>query len=138
MKTLEEVAKKYKQTAAQAIYPGFPYGGYSKTRSSKAFKTGNLLSSFVSANADNKSIGRKIVNGFEFTLDIAPAQAPYGQYVHNGTYKMEARPFAEIAFDSPIFRKSLDEFLKEQLGDMVEMEFDKINTSLTKAGFTAT
>lgn len=136
MKTLEEVSKKYKQTAGQAIYPGFPYSGYSKTRSSKAFKTGNLLSSFVSENSDNKKIGRKIINGFEFELDIAPSRAPYGQYVHNGTTKMEARPFAEIAFDSPIFRKSLDEFLVEQVGELVDLEFDKINTSLTKAGFT--
>jgi hypothetical protein len=135
MKTLEEVAKKYKQTAAQAIYPGFPYNGYSKTRSSKAFKTGNLLSKFVSANADNKSIGRKIVNGFEFILTIAPNGAEYGRWVHNGTLKMQARPYAEIAFDSPMFRKTLDEFMEEQVGEMIDMEFEPINDAFEKAGF---
>lgn len=135
MKTLEEVAKKYKQTAAQAIYPGFPYNGYSKTRSSKAFKTGNLLSKFVSANADNKAIGRKIVNGFEFVLTIAPDGAEYGRWVHNGTLKMEARPFAEIGFDSPMFRKTLDEFIETQFDEFIETEFDQLNDSFEKAGF---
>lgn len=135
MKTLEEVAKKYKQTVAQAIYPGFPYKGYRKTGSSRAYKTGNLLSKFVSANSDNKSIGRKIVNGFEFTLNIAPQGAEYGRFVHNGTWKMDARPFAEIGFDSPIFRKTLDDFMVEQVGEIVEKEFEQINDAFAKAGF---
>ena len=54
MKTLQDVAKAYKQAAGRAIYPGVPYSGY-KTGSSRAFKTGNLLSSFVSSpkNAPN-------------------------------------------------------------------------------------
>lgn len=136
MKTLEDVAKKYKQTAAQAIYPGFPYSSYSKTRSSKAFKTGNLLSKFVSANSNNSQIGRKIINGFEFTLDIAPDGAKYGQYVHNGTTKMEARPFAEIALEQPSFIQVLNEFIQEQVNNQVELEIQKFNKDLEKAGFT--
>jgi hypothetical protein len=135
MKTLEDVAKKYKQTAAQAIYPGFPYPAYEKTKSSKAFKTGNLLSKFVSANADNTAIGRRIVNGFEFILNISPDGAKYGQYVHNGTIKMEARPFAEIALEQPSFQKVLDEFIQEQVDNQVQLQLEKFNKDLERAGF---
>ena len=95
MKTLQDVAKSFKKAAGKAIYPGMPYSGY-KTGTSKAFKTGNLLSKFVSSplNAPN-TIGKKIINGYQFILQVGPQGAEYGTYVHYGTSKMSKRPYAE-------------------------------------------
>ncbi len=89
MKTLQDVAKSFKKAAGKAIYPGVSYSGY-KTGTSKAFKTGNLLSKFVTSpqNAPNQ-IGRKTINGFELVLEIGPQGAEYGTYVHYGTSKMK-------------------------------------------------
>jgi hypothetical protein len=135
MKTLQDVAKQFKKSAAQAIYPGFPYPAYQKTRSSKAFKTGNLLTQFVRANADDASIARKIVNGYEFTLNVAPPGAEYGRFVHFGTYKMQARPFAEIGAEDVKFRNALNELIQEEIGTMLQNEVDVISQNFQRAGF---
>ena len=135
MKTLQDVAKQYKKSAAQAIYPGFPYPAYQKTRSSKAFKTGNLLTQFVRNNADDTAIGRKIVNGYEFTLNVAPQGAEYGRFVHFGTTKMQARPFAQIGAEDKKFRDTLDEFLMGELDQMVMKELSGVSQQFKKAGF---
>jgi hypothetical protein len=135
MKTLQDVAKHYKKSAAQAIYPGFPYSPYQKTRSSRAFKTGNLLTQFVRANADDTTISRKIVNGYEFTLNVAPPGAEYGSYVHFGTSKMQARPFAEIGAEDKKFRDVLNEFIQQEVGTMLQNEVDVITQNFQRAGF---
>jgi len=135
MKTLQDVAKQYKKSAAQAIYPGFPYSPYQKTRSSRAFKTGNLLTQFVRANADDTTISRKIVNGYEFTLNVAPTGAEYGRFVHFGTSKMQARPFAEIGAEDKKFRDVLEEFIQQEVGDMLQNEVDVITQNFQRAGF---
>ena len=135
MKTLQDVAKQYKKSAAQAIYPGFPYSGYQKTRSSRAFKTGNLLTQFVRANADDTAIARKIVNGYEFTLDVAPKGAEYGRFVHFGTSKMQARPFAEIGAEDKKFRDVLEEFIQQEVGEMLQIEVSVITQNFQRAGF---
>lgn len=135
MKTLQDVAKQYKKSAAQAIYPGFPYAAYQKTRSSKAFKTGNLLTQFVRNNADDNAIARKIVNGYEFTLNVAPQGAEYGRFVHFGTTKMQARPFAEIGAEDSKFRDVLNEFIQQEVGTMLQNEVDVIGQNFQRAGF---
>lgn len=135
MKTLQDVAKQYKKSAAQAIYPGFPYPAYQKTRSSKAFKTGNLLTQFVRNNADDNAIARKIVNGYEFTLNVAPQGAEYGRFVHFGTTKMQARPFAEIGAEDSKFRDVLNEFIQQEVGTMLQNEVDVISQNFQRAGF---
>jgi hypothetical protein len=135
MKTLQDVAKQYKKSAAQAIYPGFPYSPYQKTRSSRAFKTGNLLTQFVRANADDTTISRKIVNGYEFTLNVAPTGAEYGRFVHFGTSKMQARPFAEIGAEDKKFRDVLEEFIQQEVGEMLQNEVDVITQNFQRAGF---
>jgi hypothetical protein len=135
MKTLQDVAKQYKKSAAQAIYPGFPYSPYQKTRSSRAFKTGNLLTQFVRANADDTTISRKIVNGYEFTLNVAPPGAEYGSYVHFGTSKMQARPFAEIGAEDKKFRDVLDEFIQQEVGKMLDTESSIMRQNFQRAGF---
>jgi len=110
-KSLKDVAKVYKDKALQAINPGVPYRTY-KTGSSKAYKSGKLFSSIASENRIS-NIFRKDKNTEQivFSFDIAPSAAPYGKYVHNGTYKMRKRPFAEIAAESPEFKAALDQYI---------------------------
>lgn len=133
MKTLQDVAKQYKKSAAQAIYPGFPYSPYQKTRSSRAFKTGNLLTQFVRAN--DAAIVTQIVNGYEFTLNVAPPGAEYGSFVHFGTSKMQARPFAEIGAEDKKFRDVLDEFIQQEVGKMLDTESSIMRQNFQRAGF---
>lgn len=114
MAELIDIAKKWKQKSAQAIYPGFPYPQY-KTGSSRAFKTGNLLRRFVTANADNGIISTKIMgNNFirhELILDVSPDGAEYGIWVHNGTRKMGARPYARIGAEDAEVKSVIKEFM---------------------------
>jgi len=139
MKTLSDVAKAYKKAAGKAIYPGVSYNGY-KTLSSKAFATGNLLSKFVTSpqNSPDK-IGRenKLTNGVQYTfvLDIAPTGADYGTYVHYGTSKMKARPFAEIATEDSTFIKVFDEFIEDKVDDVVLDYVGTMDSKWKTAGF---
>lgn len=140
MKTLQDVAKSFRKAAGKAIYPGVPYSGY-KTGTSKAFKTGNLLAKFVSSpkNAPNNIVREnKLTNGVQFTfvLDIAPNGAEYGQYVHYGTSKMKARPWASIGANDKGFNDVLDEFLDGEVDELVVEELDAIDTQFKTAGFT--
>jgi hypothetical protein len=135
MKTLQDVARAYKQAAGRAIYPGVPYSGY-KTGSSRAFKTGNLLSSFVSSPKNAPAvIGKDIINGFQLVLEVAPDKASYGTYVHYGTSKMKARPFAEIATNDTNFQAMLDEYLSDKVGDFVEEYIGSMDSQWKSAGF---
>lgn len=135
MTTLQDVAKQYRKSAAQALYPGLPYSGY-KTGSSKAFKTGNLLTKFLtSPNNDITRIGAKIKNGYQLVVDIAPQGADYGRWVHNGTRKMNKRPWAELGLEEPKFQKVLDEFLMSEVEKMVDGEIQALDNEFKKAGF---
>ena len=135
MKTLQDVAKIYRKEIGKAIYPGVPYAGY-KTRSSKAFKTGNLLTSFVKSpqNAPNR-IGSKVGGGYQFVVDIAPDGADYGRWVHYGTRRMKARPFAELAAESNDFRAAIDELMVGELDVVAEEMFTALDNEFGKAGF---
>ena len=135
MKTLQDVAKSFKKAAGKAIYPGVPYSGY-KTGTSKAFKTGNLLSKFVTSpqNAPNQ-IGRKTINGFELVLEIGPQGAEYGTYVHYGTSKMKKRPYAELATQDSEFNNVLNEFLGDEVDEMVLEEIGAMDAMFRTAGF---
>lgn len=136
MKTLEDVAKSFKQAAGKAIYPGLSYSSY-KTGTSKAFKTGNLLSKFVTSPLNTpKNIGRKTITGFELILQVGPDGAEYGKFVHYGTVKMGKRPFAELATNDTNFNNVLDEFLSEQAGDFVEEYMGTMDSEWKSAGFS--
>jgi hypothetical protein len=135
MKTLQDVSKVLRREVAKSIYPGVPYSGY-KTRSSRAFKTGNLLTKFISSpNNQFNRIGRKVVNGYEFVLDIAPQGADYGQYVHNGTSKMQSRPYGEIGASSMEFRTEIDLFMIDRVDEMMDGVLQQLDTDFKKAGF---
>jgi len=135
MTTLQDVAKQYRKSAAQALYPGLPYSGY-KTGSSRAFKTGNLLTKFLtSPNNDIKRIGSKIKNGYQLVVDIAPTGADYGRWVHNGTRRMNKRPWAELGLEEPKFQKVLDEFLMSEVEKIVDGELEVLDSEFKKAGF---
>lgn len=139
MKTVEEIANIWKKKAAQAIYPGYDsklakFTGkrtIKNYKESTSFKTGNLLRQFVVQNS-NPAINKiKLKNGesYEIAFVIAPRGAFYGRFVHNGTVKMGARPFMQIARDTPEVKNAVKEFmdglpvevLKEQTKDLKKL-----------------
>ena len=142
MKTLQDVAKQFKKSAGKAIYPGVKssLAKFKGKRSipnfteSTAFRTGNLLSKFVTAN-NPANIGRKTVTGYELVLEVGPTGATYGTYVHYGTSKMGARPFAEIATEDADFQNVLDEFLGDKANEMVLEEMGAMDALFRTAGF---
>lgn len=135
MKTLNDVAKAYKDAALQAINPGVPYNSY-KTGSSRAYKTGNLFSKIASSNNINAmtKLGRDR-KSFTISFNIAPNGALYGQYVHNGTWKMKKRPFGEIAANSPSVQEAIDEYMNQVVETELETEFEMLNKRFLQAGF---
>lgn len=144
MKTLKEVGKAYRKELGKAIYPGVPYASYTKTGSSRAFKTGNLLTQILKSPQNNiNQIGSKTKSGYQFVVDVAPSGASYGRWVHYGTRPksptgkgMPARPFAEIGANSNDFRKSIDGLLIGEMDGIVTTLFDGFNNEMGKAGFT--
>jgi hypothetical protein len=135
MKTLNDVAKAYKQAALQAINPGVPYKGY-KTGSSRAYRTGNLFNQVNSSNNINSmsKLGRD-KKSFTISFDIAPNGAIYGQYVHNGTSKMRKRPFGEIAANSKLVKEAVDDYMNKVVESELETEFEMLNKRFLQAGF---
>ena len=148
MKTLKDVAKQYRKSAAKAIYPGVSYPKYRRSPNSKlkpnpkgqesrAFGTGNLLTRFIqSKENDINRIASKTKSGYQIFLNIAPNGADYGRWVHNGTTRMIARPFAELALDDPAFQSVLDEFLEDEVDKMVDGELEQLDYSFNKSGFS--
>jgi hypothetical protein len=135
MKTIKDVSKVYRKEIGRAIYPGVPYSKY-KTRSSKAFKTGNLLTQILkSPQNDINRLGSKVKGGYQFVVDIAPNGADYGRWVHYGTRKMGERPYAEIAANSKEFNNALGELIGEDVDFLVQTLFTAFDNEMGKAGF---
>ena len=147
MKELKDLAKGYRKLAAEAIYPGLPYSKYKRSlnsqlppnpsgQGSRAFASGNLLTKFISSpENDINKIGAKIGNGYQLVVNVAPKGAEYGRWVHYGTRRMIARPFAEIAANTDRFQQLLDEFMQTETEKMVEGELEKLDDSFNKAGW---
>jgi hypothetical protein len=57
-----------------------------------------------------KELKTKDKYSFEIELDYAPAGAEYGQFVNDGTSKMDARPFADNALEDPTVNSMLDQY----------------------------
>jgi len=131
MKTLKDVAKIYKDKALQAINPGVPYNKY-KTGSSKAYKTGKLFKEVAGRNRIQTMVTEDKRGNITFRLNF---QLPdYAKYVHFGTKKngktlMKARPFAQIAAQSPEFIKAKDEAMNTKSAELLDdifADLDKI------------
>lgn len=130
MKTLKDVAKVYKDQALKAINPGVPYKGY-KTGSSKAYKTGKLFKEVAGRNRIQTMITEDKRGNITFRLNF---QLPdYAKYVHFGTKKMKARPFAQLAAQSPEFIKIKDEVMTEKSAEVLDDIFADLD-KIWKAG----
>ena len=124
MKTLKDVAKVYKEQALKAINPGVPYRGY-KTGSSKAFKTGRMFKEVASSNRIQTMVTEDKRGNITFKFDF---QLPdYAKYVQYGTRNMKARPFAQIAAQSPEFIKAKDEALGIKANELMDDIFSDLN-----------
>ena len=135
LKSLNDLAVTYRDGALNAINPGVPYSKY-KTKTSKAYKTGNLYNRIASTNTPESMVKPFGEDGFQITLNIAPNGADYGQYVHSGTYKMGSRPFAQLALENPEFMQVFDKVMTEKMEEKVDDYFDNMDKDFKKAGFT--
>ena len=130
MKTLKDVAKIYKENALKAINPGLPYRKY-KTGSSKAFKTGKLYKEVASRNRIQTMVTEDKQGNITFRLNF---QLPdYAKYVHYGTKNMKARPFGQIAAQSPEFIKAKDEAMNTKSAEVLDDIFADLD-KIWKAG----
>jgi hypothetical protein len=128
MKTLQDVAKKYKQVAQQYIRGG--YSGWKKP----PYDTGNLYNTIGSFNNDQRMIFTQ-KNKYFITLNYAPSGAAYGKYVEKGTSKMKARPFAGNAAKSPELRKTISEYQDSLVTDINDNVQKRVTVIFEKAGF---
>ncbi len=130
MKTLKDVAKVYKDQALKAINPGVPFKGY-KTGTSKAYKSGKLYKEVASRNRIQTMVTEDKRGNITFKLNF---QLPdYAKYVHFGTKKMKARPFAQLAAQSPEFIKIKDEVMNEKSAEVLDDIFEDLD-KIWKAG----
>lgn len=127
MKTLRDVAGIYKKQVSEAISSG----------PTRAYKTGNLFRSF---NQDPRNsaqeIGFKEKDTYIFRVVVGPQNAEYGSYVHSGTSRMEARPYAKAGAQSREFKSAVDELINETVSDKLNGMFLKISKDFKKAGFS--
>mgnify|MGYP003136808271 FL=1 len=128
MKTLKDIAGIYKSETIKAIRQG----------PTKAFKTGNLYRNVDQSNKASSMVikqkgPRKGEQKYSFKINVSPQGAPYGKFVHGGTSKMRARPYAKVGASSPLFKKAMDEFMNGQSEitlDGIFAEIDKKWTSV--------
>lgn len=135
IKSLNDLAVKYRDGALNAINPGVPYSGY-KTNSSKAYKTGNLYNQIAGSNTPNTMVKPFGEDGFQLVLNVSPSNANYGQYVHYGTYKMRKRPFAQLALENPEFMQLFEKVMGEKVEEKVDEYMGEVDDQFKKAGFT--
>ena len=133
MRTLNDVAKQVTSLAQLNLTRG----------ATKAYKTGNLYRNIGSYNTPNRVLGNTKIGkqrkklqdvhyGIELNLVYNPPGADYGQYVEEGTSKMDARPFAEEAMNDPSIIRSIEEYLglyvEENVLPSIMAELDKFDT----------
>ena len=131
MKTLKDIAGLYKTLVQTKLTSG----------PTRAYKTGNLYNRISSYNkSENMVVEEK--NGkskkYIITINIAPDGAVYGKYVHDGTYKMMARPFAELAAQDPQMKKAVDELVNTDIDVMLSAVNKEMKEKFRKAGFKVT
>ena len=112
MPSLQDIAKQISSLAQLNL----------QRQPTRAIDTGNLLRKVKAANTPAKMIKElktKDSYSFEIELDYAPPGAEYGQFVNDGTYKMDARPFADNALEDPTVNSMLDQYYDELVDKMV-------------------
>lgn len=138
--SLEKIAEGYKQQALTYVYRGYP--GWKKA----PYKTGNLFRQIDDYNAvrnmatyrPSRHKTKYELPSITVSLNYAPPAAVYGKYVQDGTYKMEARPFAQLAAEGPEFKKAVDEAILGKNGILnayvkqVARDFDKVLKDMSK------
>jgi hypothetical protein len=132
MATLKDIAKGVTSLAQLNLTRG----------ATKAYKTGNLYRNIGSYNTPNRVLGKTKLGkqrkklqdvhyGIELNLVYNPPGADYGQYVEEGTVKMDARPFAEEAMNEPSIIRSIEEYLglyvEENVVPSIMAELDKFD-----------
>ena len=124
MKTLKDVAGLYK-TLAQTYMINGPWR--------PAYKTGNLYRQVGDYNTATQMIAEE-QGKYTLALTYAPPAATYGKYVQNGTWKMEARPFAEYAANSTELAQAINEFNKGKVEEVAKDTLSRLSISLGKLG----
>jgi hypothetical protein len=124
MKTLKDVAGLYK-TLAQTYMINGPWR--------PAYKTGNLYRQVGDYNTATQMIAEE-QGKYTLSLTYAPPAATYGKFVENGTWKMEARPFAQTAANSMELAQAIDEFNKGKVEEVAKDTLSRLSISLGKLG----
>lgn len=124
MKTLKDVAGLYK-TLAQTYMINGPWR--------PAYKTGNLYRQVGDYNTATQMIAEE-QGKYTLALTYAPPAATYGKFVENGTWKMEARPFAQTAANSTELAQAIDEFNKGKVEEVAKDTLSRLSISLGKLG----
>lgn len=142
MRTVKDIATIWKKKSAQAIYPGFKsklakFTGKRKISNftdSTSYYTGNLLRSFVQANANNDFVKVQLKKGvsYELVFKISPDGAKYGKYVHFGTSKMGQRPFVEIGGQQKEVQTAIKEFLRSVPKEELQKQKDKLKENFQR------
>lgn len=112
MPTLQDIAKQISSLAQLNL----------QRKPTRAIKTGNLLRKVKDANTPAKmvkEIKTKDTYSFEIELDYAPQGAEYGKYVNDGTYKMDARPFADNALNDPTVEAMLNQYYEDMVDTLI-------------------
>jgi hypothetical protein len=112
MPSLQDIAKQISSLAQLNL----------QRQPTRAIDTGNLLRKVKSANTPAnmvKELKTKDSYSFEIELDYAPQGAEYGEFVNDGTYKMDARPFATNAMNDPTVLSMLDQYYDELVDKLV-------------------
>ena len=112
MPTLQDIAKQISSLAQLNL----------QRQPTRAIDTGNLLRKVKAANTPAKMIKElkpRDDYSFEVELDYAPVGAEYGQFVNDGTYKMDARPFADNAINDPSVQSMLNQYYEDMVDKMV-------------------
>lgn len=112
MPTLQDIAKQISSLAQLNL----------QRKPTRAIDTGNLLRTVASYNTPQrmvKELKTSDTYSFEIELDYAPPGAEYGKYVNDGTYKMDARPFATNAMNDPTVLAMLDDYYSDVVDKLV-------------------
>jgi hypothetical protein len=112
MPTLQDIAKQISSLAQLNL----------QRQPTRAIDTGNLLKRVKAVNTPAKMVKElktKDDYSFEIELDYAPQGAEYGKFVNDGTYKMDARPFADNAINDPSVQSMLNQYYEDMVDKMI-------------------